>query len=127
MPASVPPVPPVVHAPARPGDSAVSSGTAAAPVGDSAPVASVPAGGSSGATVTAVVGGAPAPGGVPSTPVSVPGSTPPTAAVPGAPEGGLARTGADVVLVLVSALLAVRLGTLLVRLGSRPVRPARPC
>lgn len=119
-------MPPVVHAPHRPVDTTVPAGAAPAPLGQSEPVASAPGGGSSGTVVTAVVGGAPgpagAPGGGPGTP-----TTTTTARAPGLPDGGLARTGADVGLVLLFALLAVLLGALLVRLGSRPVRPARTC
>jgi hypothetical protein len=42
--------------------------------------------------------------------------------VPG-PAAGLAHTGADVLLVLLFAVVALALGALLVRLGSRPARP----
>lgn len=76
-------------------------------------------------TVTARVGGAPAPvAPVPAAPA--PGTpTTTTARTPSVPDGGLARTGADVVLILLFALTAVLIGVLLVRTGADRTRPSR--
>lgn len=86
---------------------------------DAAPAAT------SATTVTARVGGAPAPvAPVPAAPA--PGTpTTTTARTPAVPDGGLARTGADLVLILLFALVAVLIGVLLVRLGADRARPSR--
>lgn len=98
-----------------PAEAPVSAAADAAPVATNA------------TTVTARVGGAPAPAApVPAAPA--PGTpTTTTARTPSVPDGGLARTGADVVLILLFALTAVLIGVLLVRMGADRTRPSRTC
>lgn len=117
------PSPPKVYAPHR-----LSAEGAPAETGSATQLTSAGAAGQStssqGAQVTASVGGAPAsPGaGTPGTPaVATPTTSTPAA---GTPSGGLARTGFDVGLVLMFALIAVLLGVLLVRLGTHRDQPS---
>lgn len=130
MPSSATPAPPKVHAPQRLSGEEVTADPPVAALRETAPAG--PALGSQGATVTASVSGTSAP------PVTAgPGTTAvPTTAVPTSPgpvggPGGLARTGADLGLVLVFALVAVLLGVLLVRLGTgrsgNPSPEGAPC
>lgn len=116
MPDPFPPGPPKVYAPHRldadtaPADAGV-AGTALTPGSPPGTQAAPSAG--QGAVVTASVPGAQAPvrpatPGEPTTSTSVASSPPPA---------GLARTGADVTLLLAFALAALILGALLVRLG----------
>ena len=105
----------MVHAPLRPGapaDGAPAAGTVTTVVQAGTTPAGPPVTG--GARVTAVVGGA-----VP--PPAAPGPVPAVAAPPRspAPGGELARTGAELVPVLLLALVLVLLGAALQRL-SRP-------
>lgn len=119
----LPPGPPKVHAPHRASAEGTSSDAALTAAGPASGVAGTGTGSTTptkqGATVTASVGGAqnpPAAPGVPTTKV-------PTQSAP-VPPGELARTGMDVGLVLVFALLAVLIGFLLVRLGSPRTGPS---
>lgn len=116
VPRTVPPAPPKVSAPHRPGAADGTDAAAAAPL--TAATGGTPTA-SSGAQVTAVVGGAPVAG---PAPVGVPTTAVPGTATGRPPDPTLARTGADTALVLVFALVAVLLGVLLVRLGAHPAR-----
>lgn len=117
MPSSATPAPPKVHAPQRLSGEAVTADPPVAALREAAPSGLAP--GSQGATVTASVSGTSAPPVTagPGT-TAVPATAVPTSSGPVGGPGGLARTGADLGLVLVFALVAVLLGVLLVRLGN---------
>jgi hypothetical protein len=120
MPDPFPPGPPKVHAPQRLSDAAPADAGLAqqAPVVGGA-AATAPQAPGQGARVTAVVSGSgPAAPGQPTTA---------TASQPPPTQPGLARTGADVALLLTFALVAILVGVLLVRLGQpRPLTHHTP-
>lgn len=129
---AAPPTPPRVFAPLRPATEEATSADAGSPTGVvSGSSTEIPPGFGSGAQVTAVVPGAgtpapatpAAPGPAASVPVVKSGPAPGTSATPPRLSAGspLARTGADLSVVLALALLLVLVGLHLSRLTRRRV------